>query len=143
MRPQRGSRQISTIKLGGEVRFDDPTPHLLQQYFDNELPVLAGLSATYLYKSKREFSNASGQSVFDDLRGKPMGHFVVLCGMKGKQVLVADPYQGNPFSDDRAYEVHVGRLINSIMLGIVTYDANLLIVSAQRGVSEADHRAHR
>jgi hypothetical protein len=120
------------IKLGGEVRFDDPTPALLQNYFDHDLPVLSGLSATYLYKSKREYSTTAGTSVFDDLRGKPMGHFVVLCGMKGKQVRVADPYQGNPFSDDRSYEVHVGRLINSIMLGIVTYDANLLIISKKK-----------
>jgi hypothetical protein len=120
------------IKEGGEVRFDDPTPALLQNYFDNDLPVLTGLSATYLYKSKREYSTSAGVSVFDDLRGKPMGHFVVLCGMKGKQVLVADPYQGNPFSNDGRYEVHVGRLINSIMLGIVTYDANLLIISKKK-----------
>lgn len=117
------------IKLGGEVRFDDPTPTLLQRYFDHDLPILTGLSATYLYRSKREYSTSAGVSVFDDLRGKPMGHFVVLAGMKGKQVLVADPYSGNPFSQDRTYEVHVGRLINSIMLGIVTYDANLLIIS--------------
>lgn len=120
------------IKLGGEIRFDDPTPALLQNYFDNDLPILTGLSATYLYKSKREYGTAAGTSVFDDLRGKPMGHFVVLAGMKGKQVLVADPYSGNPFSTDHSYEVHVGRLINSIMLGIVTYDANLLIISKKK-----------
>lgn len=120
------------IKLGGEIRFDDPTPALLQNYFDNDLPILTGLSATYLYKSKREYGTAAGTSVFDDLRGKPMGHFVVLAGMKGKQVLVADPYSGNPFSTDHSYEVHVGRLINSIMLGIVTYDANLLILSKKK-----------
>ncbi|MBK9758867.1 MAG: hypothetical protein IPO90_02565 [Flavobacteriales bacterium] len=120
------------IKLGGEIRFDDPTPALLQNYFDNDLPILTGLSATYLYKSKREYGTTAGTSVFDDLRGKPMGHFVVLAGMKGKQVLVADPYSGNPFSTDHSYEVHVGRLINSIMLGIVTYDANLLIISKKK-----------
>lgn len=117
------------LKMGGEIRFADPTPALLQRYFDEDLPILTGLSATYLYKSKREFSGAQGQSVFDDLRGKPMGHFVVLAGMEGKKVLVADPYQDNPMSDGRFYHVHVGRLINSIMLGIVTYDANLLIIS--------------
>ncbi len=120
------------LKLGGEIRFDDPTPALLQRYFDHDLPVLTGLSATYLYKSKREYSTTAGVSVFDDLRGKPMGHFVVLGGMKGKQVTVFDPYSGNPFSQEREYEVHVGRLINSIMLGIVTYDANLLIISPKK-----------
>lgn len=117
------------LKMGGEIRFDDPTQALLQGYFDADLPVLAGLSATYLYKSKRELTNASGHSVFDDLRGKPMGHFVVLSGMDGKKVLVADPYQDNPMSEGRTYQVHIGRLINSILLGIVTYDANLLIIS--------------
>jgi hypothetical protein len=39
-------------------------------------------------------------------------------------VLVADPYQDNPYSKDLYYHVPVGRLINAIMLGIVTYDAN-------------------
>jgi hypothetical protein len=117
------------IKEGGEVRFDDPSPALLQDYFDRDLPVLTGLSATYLYKSKREYSGSNGESIYDDLRGKPMGHFVVLCGMEKKNVLVADPYQDNPYSKDLYYHVPVGRLINAIMLGIVTYDANLLIIS--------------
>lgn len=117
------------LKMGGELRFDDPRPSLFQRYFDHDLPVLSGLSATYLYKSKREYTGSNGQSVFDDLRGKPMGHFVVLCGMEGKKVLVADPYQDNPLGEDRYYQVPVGRLINSILLGIVTYDANLLIIS--------------
>lgn len=117
------------LKEGGEVRFDDPSPALLQSYFDAELPVLTGLSATYLYKSKRELSGSNGESIYDDLRGKPMGHFVVLCDMERKQVRVADPYQDNPYSKDLYYHVPVGRLINSIMLGIVTYDANLLIIS--------------
>lgn len=117
------------LKMGGEIRFNEPRPSLLQRYFDHDLPVLTGLSATYLYQSKREYTTSSGQSVFDDLRGKPMGHFVVLCGMEGKKVLVADPYQDNPLGEDRYYQVPVGRLINSILLGIVTYDANLLILS--------------
>jgi hypothetical protein len=117
------------LKEGGEVRFDDPSPTLLQGYFDRDLPVLTGLSATYLYKSKREYSGSMGESIYDDLRGKPMGHFVVLRGMEKKHVFVADPYHDNPMAEGRTYEVPVGRLINSIMLGIVTYDANLLVLS--------------
>lgn len=119
------------LKEGGEVRFDDPSPALLQGYFDRNLPILTGLSATYLYKSKREYTGTNGESIHDDLRGKPMGHFVVLCGMEKKNVLVADPYQDNPYSKDLYYHVPVGRLINAIMLGIFTYDANLLIISKE------------
>lgn len=117
------------LQEGGEIRFEDPAPDLLRSYLDRRLPILAGLSATYLYKSKREYADSKGRSVYHDLRGKPMGHFVVLSGMDGKRVRVADPYHDNPLGEGRAYEVHVARLINSIMLGIVTYDANLLILS--------------
>jgi len=114
---------------GGEIRFDDPTPDLLGGYFRRNMPVLAGLSATYLYRSKREYADHRGRSVYHDLKGKPMGHFVVLRGMGNKRVFVADPYQDNPLGEGRTYDVPVGRLINSIMLGIVTYDANLLVLS--------------
>ncbi|MCB9170208.1 MAG: hypothetical protein H6597_08600 [Flavobacteriales bacterium] len=117
------------LKLGGEIRFDDPAPALLRKYFQAGLPVLAGLSATYLYRSKRELTNDRGQSHFDDLRGRPMGHFVVLGGMNDDQVLIADPYRDNPYSADHSYHVPVGRLLNSIMLGIVTYDANILVIA--------------
>ena len=117
------------LNEGGEVRFDDPTPELLRSYFDANLPILAGLSATYLYKSKREYADSKGRSIYNDLRGKPMGHFVVLRGMEKKRVFVSDPYHDNPMAEGRTYDVPVGRLINSILLGIVTYDANLLILS--------------
>jgi hypothetical protein len=116
------------LRMGGEVDFRDLNAALLKDYFDQGLPVLTGLSGTYLYKSKREYTVSQERSVFDDIRGKPMGHFVVLCGMRGRQVLVADPYRENPYHQ-QFYKVDVGRVINSIMLGIVTYDANLLIVS--------------
>ncbi|MEO7081347.1 MAG: hypothetical protein ABIY71_07455 [Flavobacteriales bacterium] len=119
------------LKEGGVIRFDDPDPQLLAKFFNANLPILAGLSATYLYQSKREYADSKGRSLYHDLRGKPMGHFVVLRGMENKRVLVADPYGENPMAQGRTYEVPVGRLINSIMLGIVTYDANLLVISPE------------
>ena len=47
-----------------------------------------------------------------------------------KRVLVADPYRMNPISADQYYHVPVNRLIHSILLGIVTYDSNMLIITA-------------
>ena len=44
---------------------------------------------------------------------------------------VADPYQPNP-AKERYYEVGINRLICSILLGVLTYDANLLVISPQR-----------
>jgi hypothetical protein len=121
---------IRFIELGGEIALDDLTPKLLDVPFDAGLPVLTGLSATYLYDSKREFTSRQNRAVYDDLRGEPTGHFVVLCGRGGKRVRVADPFIGNPLAgESHYYEVEVNRLIRAILLGVMTYDANLLVIT--------------
>lgn len=120
---------IDFLEKGGTILFDNLTESLLDGYFARNLPILAGLSASYLYNTKREYTNHKNQSVFDDLKGEPMGHFVVLCGRDRDQVLVADPYADNPISEGSYYHVALKRLLNAILLGIVTYDANLLVIS--------------
>ncbi len=121
---------IEFLKLGGELKSRDLTKNLLIEYFERGIPLLTGLSATYLYRSAREFGNENGDSVYDDIRGYPMGHFVVLCGLGEdlKSIVVADPYQENPYFKDNYYEVKASHLINSIMLGMATFDANLLAI---------------
>ena len=74
------------------------------------------------------------------MQGMPCGHFVVLCGYDAKknQVAVADPFRLNPLSphhnknDTNHYMVSVSRLLNAIMLGILSYDANLLIIHPKK-----------
>ncbi len=116
------------LSLGGNIVFEDLNPGILSRYFNQNLPVLTGLSATYLYNTTREYTNRKNKSVFDDLKGEPMGHFVVLCGMEKSTVFVADPYKENPLAGQKYYEVNLNRLLNAILLGIVTYDANMLII---------------
>lgn len=43
-------------------------------------------------------------------------------------MIVADPHRENPLSHDNYYKVSSNRLINAIMLGVLTYDANLLVI---------------
>ena len=85
------------------------------------------MSATYLYRTAREFGPGDD---YDDVRGTPSGHFVVLCGYdrEKRTVLVADPLQSNPVGKGQYYEVDLNRVICSILLGVTTYDANLLII---------------
>ena len=129
---------IDFLRLGGELKSRDLTKSLLIEYFEQGIPLLTGLSATYLYRSAREYADEAGNSVYDDVRGYPMGHFVVLCGLGEdmKSIVVADPYQENPYFKDNYYEVKASHLINSIMLGMATFDANLLAI--QPAISEPD-----
>ncbi len=116
------------LQMGGEIRFKELSQSLLNIYFEREIPILTGLSSTYLYQSRREYTNRKNISLSDDLKGEPTGHFVVLCGMEKDSVFVADPFRENPISRENYYKVGINRLFHSILLGIVTYDANLLII---------------
>jgi hypothetical protein len=91
-----------------------------------------GLSATYLYACAREFG--SSKIDYDDVRGEPMGHFVVLYDYEheSKRVWVADPYNENPAFQKHHYAVGLDRLIGAIMLGVLTYDGNLLLIEPLR-----------
>lgn len=122
------------VKMGGIVLFRTLNVKLLQNYFKQKIPILTGLSATYLYSSAREHFTPEGISIYDDIRGTPCGHFVVLCGYdeKKKRVVVADPHRENPLSHNNYYTVSSHHLINAILLGVLTYDANLLIIQPKR-----------
>ncbi len=115
------------IELGGEIRMHDLNKSLLRHYLDRSIPILTGLSSTYLYQGPRERQRDMKP---DDIRGTPTGHFVVLCGEAPETKLfrVADPYVPNPFMKEHYYDVALDRLICAILLGVLTYDANLLII---------------
>lgn len=118
---------INYLKAGGKICFRDLTPQLIKKFFEKKIPILAGLSATYLYQSKREYG-VDERSMYHDLRGYPCGHFVVLCGydeMK-RHIVIADPHRSNPIAFDNYYKVGIHRLITAILLGVLTHDANLL-----------------
>jgi hypothetical protein len=133
---------LDFIRLGGKLRMEDLTSELIRRFLKNSTPILTGLSATYLYRAKREFGR---ESIPDDVRGAPVGHFVVLCGydQSNRTVLVADPLHPNPFATEQTYAVEIDRLKNAILLGIVTHDANLLIIeprtNRKRALSADSH----
>ncbi|CEK09505.1 C39 family peptidase [Legionella hackeliae] len=126
---QASQAYLDYLELGGEVRFRTLSVQLLKDYFAQNIPILTGLSATYLYRSSRE-RYINSEAIYDDIRGTPCGHFVVLCGYDDKKrlVVVADPHRENPISQDNYYKVSSNRLINAIMVGVLTYDANLIII---------------
>jgi hypothetical protein len=118
---------LEFLELGGELRFEDLTTALIRKHLNRSVPVLAGLSSTYLYRSQRE-SGMDGK--WDDLKGEPAGHFVVLSGYDKEErtVLVADPLMPNPVSPANSYMINIDRVLCAILLGVLTYDASLLII---------------
>jgi hypothetical protein len=118
---------IEFLSLGGEIRMEDLTGALIRKYLKRSIPIIAGLSSTYLYQESREIGEDCRS---DDLNGEPSGHFVVFSGYDQveRTVLVADPYLSNPISQSHHYAVSLDRAVCSVLLGIVTYDSNLLVI---------------
>ena len=117
---------VEFLQLGGEVNFLDLTPDALALLLGQRVPIITGLSVTYLHQEPRE--QPDGRE--DDVGGSPVGHFVVATGWRheSREVVVADPIHREPFNPHAEYQVDVHRFINAVMLGIVSYDANLLMI---------------
>ena len=133
-----GVRQVSEayleyLRLGGRLHFDVLTASLIRSYLKRGIPILTGLSATYLYDCSREY-DVGGEVVYDDVRGASCGHFVVLAGYnrEARRALVADPFLPNPLAEGQHYAVALDRLVCAILLGILTYDGDLLIIQPER-----------
>lgn len=124
---------LEFLNLGGRIMFEVLTTSLLRRYLNRSLPLLTGLSATYLYNCAREHS-VGNSLFFDDVGGESIGHFVVLAGYDRKErtVLVADPLKPNPVAQTQYYQVSIYRLICAIILGVLTYDGDLLIMEPPR-----------
>ncbi len=144
LRRQRDAKQVPKVtmlsdayleflELGGQIRFQDMSAKLIRKYLRRGVPLLTGLSATYLYRAAREWGPRDDP---DDIRGEPQGHFVVLCGYHPdpRSVMVADPYLQNPLAPGHHYEVPLERVVGAVMLGVLTHDANLLLIETR-----ADH----
>jgi hypothetical protein len=122
---------INFLKAGGRLHNSELDSDLIKNYLKKGIPILTGLSATYLYGTPREIPQFD---IYDSIKGEPAGHFVVITGYDEEKncVFVADPMEPNPLGKGQVYSVDFTRLINSIMLGIVTYDANLLIIEPKK-----------
>ncbi len=118
---------VRFLDLGGVLRLVDLSPTVLRRWLRHGVPILTGLSSTYLYRWSREHGP---DEVHDDVRGEPQGHFVVLCGYRRlrRSVAVADPFLANPMAPGAHYEVSLDRVVGAILLGVLTHDANLLMI---------------
>jgi len=123
---------LEFLSLGGRLRLANLSQHLIRGILNCRLPILTGLSSTYLYRSARELG---ADDTPDDVRGLPAGHFVVIAGWdhRRRRVLVVDPYQPNPYGSSHEYWISIDRVLAAILLGIVTHDANLLVVYPTQG----------
>ncbi|NNF29078.1 MAG: hypothetical protein HKN73_17775 [Gemmatimonadetes bacterium] len=125
---------LEFLEAGGDVRHRELTPSLLAGLVRDGHPPIVGLSATYLYGCSREIYKGQ-TSTFDSVRGRPTGHFVVLSGIAEDtgRFRVSDPYGDNPRHGSGTYWVSPNRLLGAILLGVTTYDGNILVIRPQDG----------
>ncbi|MDH3424911.1 MAG: hypothetical protein OEN00_18070, partial [Gemmatimonadota bacterium] len=62
---------IEYLEAGGSVHFEELSPDLIRRTLSRGLPIMTGLSATYLYGCARELYDPEGRSTYDAIRGYP------------------------------------------------------------------------
>jgi hypothetical protein len=119
---------LEFLDRGGRLLMKDVTASLIARILRQGSPIITGLSATWLYRCKRERRQDMEP---DDVAGEPVGHFVVIHGLDStrRRAKVADPNLHMPYPASHQYDVRVERLVGAILLGIVTFDAKLLVVT--------------
>ncbi len=118
------------LELGGTICFSEITEAQLARYIDNNIPLLSGVNSTYLYTSMRDYTGAQDQVVYDEFLGEPTGHFVVLrgCDTENHKLFIADPYAPQSLSTTHYYDVSFAHWLHAHLLGISTYDTELLAI---------------
>ncbi len=130
---------IEFLSLGGRLAMEDLSNKLLTKYLRQGIPILTGLSSTYLYMASREYViEETNQQVVDDVKGYPEGHFVLIqqYDRQTQMLTLMDPYEKNPFSKELKYTISLDHLQTAIMLGVLTHDANMLIITKKDGMNE-------
>ncbi len=132
---------VRFLEAGGRIEFRDLEPSLLRRFLRRNVPILTGLSASFLYREAREQAE-TGEP--DDVGGDPVGHFVVLTGYSPdrREVLLSDPLHPNPLATTHRYAVSMQRVVGAIYLGVLTYDANLIVIEPRRSRKLGDSHAH-
>ncbi len=118
---------LEFLEMGGQLRLVDLSRYMIHDLLHQNIPIITGLSSTYLYRAAREYGPNDEP---DDVRGFPAGHFVVLAGYDRKErtLMVADPYGRHPYGPSHEYWINIDRVLGAVLLGIVTHDANLLVI---------------
>ena len=118
---------LDFLEAGGELRDEECSGDLIRHHLAQGHPLVAGLSATWLYRAMRQYGP---EGIDDDIRGRPEGHFVIIDGWDPASASfhISDPYIDHPMADGQRYRVSEPRLLAAILLGITTYDANLLLI---------------
>lgn len=128
---------LEFLSLGGRILFRELSLDLIRNHLKRGRPILTGLSATYLYgcPRERESPEHGGRMIYDDVRGHPQGHFVVLSeyDTTTREVVIADPLGDNPRFGGQHYRVGIERALGAILLGVLTYDANFLVIEPPTG----------
>jgi hypothetical protein len=70
---------------------------------------------------------------------------VVLCGYdrQTRETLIADPLLTNPLNKGHKYRSSINRVINSILLGVLTYDGNLIVLEPPKDRELSHAKSHR
>lgn len=120
---KKGTRFIlAYIKNGGKIKIIDLTTRLIDGYLDQGYLMTGAIEESWLWEKRKIPKTAE----FDDIKGIPQGHFVVLYGHDAENYFVSDPYPTGLEGKNGLYKVKKDKFLVSCLF----WEATLLAVNS-------------
>lgn len=108
------------LASGGMIKIINLTTHILDEYLEGGYLILACLEESWLWGRRK----IVGKAFFDDVKGSPRGHFVVLFDGNDHEYAISDPFPtGLP---GRSGNYFVSK--DTVMISILLWGATVVAV---------------
>lgn len=105
---------LEYLKMDGQIKFNTISKKIFVKYLLKNIPIIAELSNTYLYKKSKSLKPGEFN---DAMKGEIEGHGVVIAGFNKNKFKIVDPSsKNNPYSKNGIYWITIDELIASIFI---------------------------
>ena len=98
---------ISYLKKGGKLKIADLTTSLIDRYLNEGYKVICCLEESWIWGERK----IEEKAVFDDIKGSPRGHFIILYSHTGNEYLVSDPFPTGMKNKEGLYKLNKDKLL--------------------------------
>jgi len=95
------------LQEGGDIKILDLSTNIIDDYLDKGYSLISCLNESWIWQQRKIKDIVK----YDDIKGKGMGHFVVVYGKENDSYLISDPYPTKIKDRDGLYKINKQKLL--------------------------------
>ncbi len=103
---------LKYLKKGGEIKICDLSTKMIDEYMAEGYLLICCLEESWIWGERK----IKGTNKFDDIKGEPRGHFIILYDKEGEDYLVSDPYPTGLKNRNGLYKLDKNKLLAATLV---------------------------